>query len=346
MIFAEAKIHRNFSIFFSSLSIPLYTNVRCVCNRKTFFSAFNVCFCANINYMKKKVIYRTHPVYKAVTALSATVAISALAYAWATDIMADGREKRYTDALSACEYEAYLSFTDAIEMLASGDKDASASGLAAEALSRYVIFSGTETDTEALSELLLSGKADAESAKAILRALAEGEDAEESMAKAAKAAEEFGKSSRISSGRRGEGEWRFSSLPEVKERTARELAERLIGGGGEVRQAESHAYPLIYVYENGNATAEISRMGGRLLRMCIFPMGDAAERNEKDCLSKAEAFLEHAKIRGEELFSTLTEPDTVTYVFACEGGGKVTVRVAKKGATVIFFDAYEYYKVV
>ncbi len=294
----------------------------------------------------KTVVYKTHPVYKALTWLMLTFTVAALLFAWAVYADAKIQKREYESVRAACEYEAYLSFFDAIDNIASEKGDVrEESRLAAESLSRFVMFSESKADTGVLRELLLDGGVDPTLAMEISRIAESSDTPRAAIERAAEAVKAHRIATHGSDERAREGEWSFMSLPEVKERSARELAERVIGGGGEVRLAESHSYPPVYSYVNGNATAEVTRMGGRLIRMCKFPLGTAEVRGDGECLLSAEAFLKTARITGTELSSVLTEKDSVTYVFSSSDGGReITVKVSRQGASVIFFDAYGYYK--
>lgn len=297
--------------------------------------------------MKKTVKYKTHPIYKALAWLMLTVTVAALLFAWAVYASAGAKERRYDSALRACEYEAYLSFCEKLGVIADTD-DAEAteyaSVAAAEALSRYILFSELDADADVLRELLMSGAVGKERAAELLSAVSVAKTRADAVISVIKIAEGWGETASHSSARNAGGwEW-LSSLPEVKERDAAKTAERFIGGGGRVRGAESHTFPLVYAYVNGNASAEVTRMGGRLIRMYKFLLGTAEKRTETECVLSAERFVRDAGIKDAELLSCDVREETAECVFASETGAQIIVRVSYSGAAVIYFDAYEYYK--
>lgn len=302
--------------------------------------------------MKKTVKYKTHPIYKALTWLMLTITVAALLFAWAVYVSAGTKERMYGSAMESCGYEAYLSFCEKLGVIAESDdgtETAYASVAAGEALSRYVLFSDIETDADALRGLLMSGQVGKEEAEELLRVLSEGGTRDEAVSAAIKTALEWGKDPTISS-ERDSGGWRWlSSLPEVKETEASKTAARFIGGGGKVRRGESHTFPLVYSYVNGNASAEVTRMGGRLIRMYKFPIGSAEKRTVEQCALSAERFLRDAGIKDAELYSAELVGDVAELKFAPpseteESARSISVNVALSGATVIYFDAYEYYR--
>lgn len=278
-----------------------------------------------------------------------TVTVAALLFAWAVYASAGAKEKRYDAAMEACEYGAYVAFTEKLRVIAETEGDAAsyAAAAAGEALSRYMLFSGLDADADGLYGLLVSGAVDSGTAAELISAVDKGKTREESVLAAIEIARGMENNSRVSA-ERDEGGWEWlSSLPEVKEADAQKTAERFIGGKGKVRGAVSHTFPLVYAYVNGNASAEVTRMGGRLIRMYKFPIGTAQRRGEEECVSAAERFLRSAGIKDAEVVSQTSDADGMTFVFVSgeDGdGGEVSVKVAFAGATVIYFDAYEYYK--
>ncbi len=299
----------------------------------------------------KTVVYKTHPIYKAFVWLMLTVTLAALLFAWAVYASATASENRYAAAMKSAAYEAYLSLCESVGGIANEEGNAQAhSRLAADALSRYALFSEEKLDASTLRELFFTGQIDPSRAKALWEVLSSAGSGKEAMAdavaSAVRLAEQWSDGAVIRSANvRADGWRRLSVLPEIREQRARALAERVIGGGGEVRLAESHTFPLVYVYTNGNATAEISRMGGKLLRMCIFPLGSASKRTDAECFASAERFLEAAGITDASLMQASSGEESISYIFAPEeGGASVVITVARGGAEIIFFDAYEYYR--
>ncbi len=298
--------------------------------------------------MKKTIKYKTHPIYKALMWLMLIVSVSAFVFAWAVFASAEAKEEKCEKMILKCKYEAYLSFCEKLSELAKADeKSAVMSKSAAEALGRYVMFSsGVQADPDALIDRLLSAEIYGEEAEKLIDLIKAVEDADDAMLSVIEAAERAESEYVRSPGRKSDG-WKWlSSQPEVKATYAEKLAERFIGGGGNVRATVSHSFPLVYSYANGNACAEITRMGGKLIRFYKFPIGNAVIRDRDECIASAERFLRDAGISGGKLMLCEVDSEGVfcTFYVCGDAAANVTVNVAFGGATVVYFDAYEYYR--
>lgn len=297
--------------------------------------------------MKKNVKYKTHPIYKALFCLLFIVTVSAVVFAWAMFAYAETKADECKRKIDGCEYEAYLSFYENLIGLTTSERNETYfSQLAGEALGRYIMFSELHADLDALYELLVSGEVDKTQAEELLTVIESATDADAAVLSAAAVANGW-ESGGVRSSERSSGGWRWlSAQPEVKKLNAEKLAERYIGGGGDVDAVESHTFPLVYAYSNGNAYAEVTRAGGRLIRLCKFPLGTATLRSEAECVASAERFLREVKLTDVSLVSRNTDGEAVKCVFSTDekAAATVCVTVALRGATVIYFDAYEYYK--
>lgn len=297
--------------------------------------------------MKKTIKYKTHPIYKALMWLMLILTVSALFFAWAVFAAAEMKEEKCEKMISECKYEAYLSFCEKLSELSKAEEAvAEVSRSAGEALGRYVMLSGLKIDPDALMGRLLSARIEGDEAAELLTLIEASNDSDEAIMAVIEAVEGGGDGGPPSRERKIDGWNWLSSQPEVKESCAKKLAERFIGGGGNVRAAESHVFPPVYAYVNGNACAEITRMGGRLIRVCKLPVGSASRRGRLECVAAAERFLRDAGISGAELASCSECADGVDCRFSVgrAGDANVTVEVAFCGATVVYFDAYEYYR--
>lgn len=138
--------------------------------------------------------------------------------------------------------------------------------------------------------------------------------------------------------------------PEVSVEEARRVASKLIGGGATLTLAVNHTFPLVYTFYCENACADVTRMGGFLIRMTVYRDGNLSPRDEAECRAAAETFLKRAKIKGLSVLrcEKTKDEDEYLYVFAVpekdESDGAVYITVNTSGARVSRFDATEYYK--
>lgn len=138
--------------------------------------------------------------------------------------------------------------------------------------------------------------------------------------------------------------------PEVSEEEARRVASKLIGGRAMLSSAVNHTFPLVYTFYCENACADVTRMGGLLIRMTVCRDGNLSPRGERECRLVAKTFLNRAKIKGLCLlrYEKMKNEDEYLYVFTApgrsEGDGAVYITVNTSGARVSKFDATEYYK--
>lgn len=297
--------------------------------------------------MKKTIKYKTHPIYKSLMCLMLIVTVSALVFAWAVFAYAEEKEEECEKTISKCKYEAYLTFCEKLTELAEAEGErVEVSRSASEALCRYMMLSDLKADQDALTGRLLSAEIYGDNAGELLDLMKTAEGSDEAILSVIEAVGASENTAMRSRERKNDG-WRWlSSQPEVKEAYAEKLAKRFIGGGGNVRAAESHVFPPVYAYVNGNACAEITRMGGRLIRVCKFPVGSAVGRDRLECIASAECFLRDTGINGAKLTACETDSVGVSCSFSVgrEKGANVTVKVAFCGASVVYFDAYEYYR--
>lgn len=138
--------------------------------------------------------------------------------------------------------------------------------------------------------------------------------------------------------------------PEVSEEEARRIASKLIGGGATLSLAVNHTFPLVYTFYCENACADVTRMGGFLIRMTVYRDGNLSYRSEGECRAAAEKFLKRAKISGLSVLrcEKINDDNEYLYVFTVPGksedDGAVYITVSTSGARVSRFDATEYYK--
>lgn len=293
--------------------------------------------------------YKTHPLVKAglIMAAMVTAAVCAASYGFYRYVMNEASETAVSR--ERCAYEAYVSLC---EDIARGE-----AGAAADALSRCELFAGcgemASLREAILSELVNERIADALSIdgaatpEAIRRAVKSADKA---------AAETVGGGARVL-GESTDGGSFWATLEGrvmISEDKARDVAAEMIGGGASLSAAKNHTFPLVYTFVCKNASADITRMGGRLLRFYSFRRGGADVRTEDECREAARAFVKKAEIADAVLDSAREDRDGYEYTFRgtldVDGetveaiGEDITVRVARAGARVYFFDAFEYYK--
>ena len=260
-----------------------------------------------------------------------------------------GKDVRSADMRDRCAYEAYVSLC---ENIVRGE-----TGAAADALSRCELFSDCG-EVGSLRYAILTETVDETVTEALaLNGRITSSDVAEAVRRADRAAEELvGDLPRVLGETAGESSFwaTLAGKEAVTEGEARKTAARHIGGGVSLTAAENHSFPLVYTFVCKNASADVTRMGGRLLRFYAFRHGDAGIRSVGDCRDAARRFIESAGIRDGVLLSETEGDDDVEFVFCgsfiLDGvrvaalEETVTVRVTRAGAGVYFYDAYEYYK--
>lgn len=251
-----------------------------------------------------------------------------------------------------CAYEAYVSLCENL-----GRRETQA---AADALSRCELFAECE-DPEALRFAIMSGNVDLN----VTDALRSGLDGSDSscVAEAVKLANEAARRAFDDGAEEVLGESAVERQPmwetldrriEISEEEAHRIAAEYVGGGVTLTRAENHTFPLVYTYTCKNAAVDVTRAGGRLLRMYVYRQGGAVEKGAAACREAADNFLRDAGIIGCMLISHTANVDGYDYVFCgsfmLDGeeilclDETVKVGVDRNGARISFFDAFEYYK--
>ncbi len=309
-------------------------------------------------YYEKKKKYKTHPIVKSILALTVTITLLSLGAVYGMYLYTVSVAEEYSLARAAARYEAYLSLCEAIGQT-DGDDATRAAALrgAGESMSRYLLFAEEKPQgSEALRDLLLSGAVPSELCvhlRAVLDANAADYDAAVIKAAVMTADETVGIRQRTTASD-GNGWDELKECSEVRETKAHAAARRFIGGGASLTAAENHSFPLVYSYVCENAAVDITRMGGKLLRMWCYRIGDAEPKSDRECREAATEFLRRAGIADAEVTSVEVSEDEVRYQFCrvtkaptgevTDEGAAVKITVARRGARVSFFDATDYYK--
>lgn len=294
---------------------------------------------------REKQIYKTHPAVKAALTLSLflTLAVCAASYGFYRYMK---EESAATEELrERCAYEAYVSLC---ENFGRGELTA-----AADALSRCELYTGTR-DYNALRYAILSGDESGEIADAL--GLDNGSIADALRRADGKARDlGFGEVPRVLGASSSAMMWEtLDRRIEISEEEAHRIATEYAGGGAALTRVENHTFPLVYTYTCKNASVDVTRMGGRLLRFYAYRHGGAEERGASLCRGAAERFLEEAGIQDGVMISAADTEDGYEYVFCGSfelDGATVTcisetvkIAVSRAGARVNYFDSYEYYK--
>lgn len=296
--------------------------------------------------------YRTHPLVKAALFTSLFLAAAACAASYVFYRYVSVRAAEVKDIKERCAYEAYISLCENI-----GLRQTQA---AADALSRCELFAECG-ETEALRLAIMSGSVDAEVADALRSGLERNTTS--CVADAVRLADEAAKRTVAAGGAAVLGESTETRLPmwetldrriEISEEEAHRIAAEYVGGGATLTRVENHTFPLVYTYTCKNAAADVTRAGGRLLRMYVYRQGGAEEKGATACQRAAEDFLREAGIRGGMLLSQTENGSGYDYVFCgsflLDGeeilclDETIGVGVDSHGARICFFDAFEYYK--
>lgn len=330
--------------------------------------------------ISKNTKYRTHPIVKALLSLFLVFALFSAAAVYFMYLYTVGVASEYEKKYAAVRYGAYLELCEKL-----GENDAEG---AEEALSRFYLFldgSGKDhgnknknenenknnaENEEILLNYLRNGALTEEESMLLYEIFSEnGDDVEFAVKKATEAIFDrvHERSTEVWGG--NDSEWRtLRERAEVTEKEARDVARRFIGGGAQLTSEKSGTFPLVYVFSCENAIAEISRMGGRLLTLWRYPLGELSERSDEACRSAAREFVYESGITGaylteerkiyagnESVDEIEAEAETETeYIFCgtCVVGDeealmadeRVEVRVAKSGARITGFDAREFYR--
>lgn len=274
-----------------------------------------------------------------------TAAVCAASYGFYRYVKTE--EKYVSEMRGKCACEAYVTLCESIVR---GDASASA-----DALSRCELFAGCG-GADALRFAILSGSVDEKIAEALaIDGDASPSEIAEAVRRADRAAENAVGGTKDLPGVSNGGEWEtVAAAPTVTEEEARRTAAEIVGGGASFTTAKSHTFPLVYSFVCKNASVDITRMGGRLLRFYAFRHGGAEVRDEETCRASAEKFVRAAGIADASLVSAREYDEEFDFVFCgsfpLDGvrvdavDEAVNVRVAKAGASVCFFDASEYYR--
>lgn len=287
--------------------------------------------------------YKTHPLVGAALALSLLLTAAVCAASFGFYMYVEKQNREALEMREKCAEEAYLCLCENL-----GLREMRA---AAEALSRLELFGGCG-EADDLRAAIISGNVDEETAEALREALDGSATVYEAVADADRAA---GKTLVESDTAAGGGSWAaLRDLDEIGTNEAHKLASRYVGGGVTLEQAENRTFPPVYTFMCKNASADITRAGGKLLRMYVYRHGGAVEKSDEHCRAAAEKFIESAGVKGAVLVSEEAGEDEVGYVFAgsfslgdetvvCPDE-TVKVGVSRRGAAVCFFDAAVYYR--
>ncbi len=292
---------------------------------------------------KRERKYRTHPLVGAALALSLLLTAAVCAASYGFYLYVERENEAALKMRERCAYEAYLSLCENL-----GRREMRA---AAEALSRCELFGGC-AEADGLRAAILSGSVTDETAEALRGAL----DGGATIFEAVRRADEAAGRALPESGTAGARDGMWATLrgqDEIGEAEAHRLAAGFVGGGVSLTAAESRTFPPVYTFLCKNASADITKAGGRLLTMYVYRHGSAEVRGRESCLSAAKKFLGGAGISRAELVSEAAEADGYTYVFCgtfrladetvlCTDE-TVTVGVCARGGGVRFFDAAGYY---
>lgn len=309
-------------------------------------------------YNEKKRKYKTHPIVKSLFALTVMIMLLSIGAAYGMYLYTVSVAAEYSSARAAARYEAYLSLCEEIRRT-DGDDATAAAALrgAGESMSRYLLFAEEKPQGgEALRDALLSGTVSRESCERLRAVLdANAKDYDAAVAKAASLAADAVSGMRQRTALGDSDGWdELKERAEVREAKAHAAARSFVGGGVTLTEAENHSFPLVYSYVCENAAVDITRMGGRLLRMWCYRVGDAERKGDGACRCAATEFLRRAGIADAEMVSEEATADEVRYLFCrvtASLSGEVTdedaavkITVARGGARVSFFDATDYYK--
>lgn len=289
--------------------------------------------------------YRTHPLVGAALALSLLLAAAVCAASYGFYRYVKKENEATLDMRSRCAYEAYLSLCESL-----GRRETES---AAEALSRCKLFGGCG-EADDLCAAIMSGNVSRETAEELRRALDGSVSVYEAVMRADAAA---GRALKAEEGDGGAPRPRWETLAacaEITDAEAHKLAADTVGGGVTLTRAENHTFPLVYTYTCKNAAADITRAGGKLLRMYVYRHGGARIRSGDECRRSAESFVKEAGIHGCVLISEEETPDGYDYVFCgtfslmgttvtCPEE-RIVVGVSRDGGGISFFDASGYYE--
>ncbi len=295
---------------------------------------------------REKQKYKTHPIVKALLSLSLLLMAAVIAASWGFYRYVRAGEAKTAELCERCAYEAYVSLC---ENMVRGEGRA-----AADALCRLVLFSDCG-EAEALRDVILSGRVDADIIDAV-SLTGEGEVAERISA-AIKRADSTAQGKRRFYTGEGVpcGGWEtLSDMPEVERGEAHRIAASYLGGGVTLTEAENHGFPLVYTFMCKNAAVDVTRAGGRLLRLYVYRHGTAGACGPDECREAAEAFIKKAGIYDAELVSSARGEAGYDFAFcaAHETDGErvfcvdevIKVGVAEAGGGIRFFDAGAYYE--
>lgn len=322
--------------------------------------------------ISKNAKYKTHPIVKSLLSLFLLFALFSAAAVYFMYLYTVRVASEYEKKYAAVRYGAYLELCEKL-----GENDAEG---AEEALSRFYLFldgsgknhenkneNNTENE-EILLNYLRNGELTEEESVLLYEIFSEnGDDVEFAVKKATEAIFDrvHERSTEVLGG--NDSEWRtLRERAEVTEKEAKDVARRFIGGGAQLTSEESGTFPLVYVFSCENAVAEISRMGGRLLTLWRYPLGELSERSDEACRSAAREFVYESGITGAYLteerkiyagneYESVYDINYETeYIFCgtCVVGDeealmadeRIEVRVSKSGARITGFDAREFYR--
>lgn len=301
--------------------------------------------------MKKNGKYRTHPLVGALLALSLAVTAATSAAAWAEWRYIEKSEREIRERYDMCALEAYVSMCEAIE-----DGDAET---AADALSRCELYCGQGEFASLRARILKNDIVDLDIADAgdVIAAVGDG-DAASLIADVLRRADRAGGVAATGAGNiasvSSAGWETLRNKLDVKPDAALAVARRAVGGGALMHASQSRTFPLVYAFTCKNGAAEVTRAGGRLLRMYVYRHGSAQKRGCDECRQAAVDFVDDACIGECALTDEAYDGGEYRYTFCGSfyfGGHRVvvpdevvTVCVDEDGASVCGFDASEYYR--
>ena len=301
--------------------------------------------------MKKNGKYRTHPLVGGLLALSLAVTAATSAAAWAEWKYIEKSEREIRERYDMCALEAYVSMCEAIE-----DGDAET---AADALSRCELYCGHGEFASLRARIMQNDivDIDIDDADDVIAAVRDGGTAtliadvlRRADSAVGAAATGAGNVASVSSA----GWETLRNKLDVKPDAALAVAREAVGGGALMHTSQSRSFPLVYAFTCKNGAAEVTKAGGRLLRMYVYRHGSAQKRGPDECRQAAVDFVDDAGIGECALTDEVYDGGEYRYTFCGAfyfGGHRVvvpdevvTVTVDEDGASVCGFDASEYYR--
>ncbi len=293
--------------------------------------------------------YRTHPLVKACLALSLMLTAAVITASWGFYTYVKSEEEETLRLRERCAYEAYVSLL--------GDMMRGESTAAAEALSRFELFSGCSADS--LRAAIISDAAETDMSDIIEKLeLSDRGDVITRLSDAVKRADAAAADTvrKLREEPAEAGGWAIlRGVDEVGQVEALKTAADALGiDKSSLSAAENRGFPPVYTFSCKNAAVDVTRAGGRLLRLYAYRHGTAKERGEEACREAAEDFLRRAGIRDAAAVSSDEDAEGYNFIFcAAHKLGQervlcpdevIRVGVCRAGGVVRLFDASEYYK--